>query len=64
MTIKLSEQDKADIWCAYESAKNVDNGESMQRGEHAILIGLLCKLGFAAGSICSAYFICERIFGW
>lgn len=64
MTIKLTEQQKSDIWCAYENAKSVDNGESSYRGEHAILMGLLCKLGFAAGSVMSAYLICERIFGW
>lgn len=64
MEIKLTKEQKEYLWCAYENAKNVDNGESIQRGEHAVLIGILCKLGFAAGSVMSAYLICERIFGW
>ena len=64
MTIKLSKEQKNELWCAYENAHNVDNGISQRRGEHAILVNLLIKLGFAATSIFGAYKICERIFGW
>ena len=60
----LSRKQREELWTAYESAKNCDNGISDRQGEHAILIGILIKFGFAVGSVMSAYEICERIFGW
>ena len=64
LMIKLTREQKENLWCAYENARNVDDGLSQRRGEHAILVNLLIKLGFAATSIVGAYKICERIFGW
>lgn len=61
---KLNKQQKEELWTAYESAKNYDNGDSNRQGEHAILIGTLVKFGFIVGSTMTAYEICEKIFGW
>ena len=62
--IELSDNQKECLWCAYENARNVDCGLSVRRGEHAILVNMLIKFGFYAGSIVASYAICEKIFGW